>query len=214
MFFCGSAGGKLVFTDWVVGIVVRTSGSCFRDFVSPYAPAIRKRRRVVVEVRLCIPWLHGVVVVRLLWVLQAAEKAWKPVDATLKQQIPWAPRGINPQEYEAATGILWKSEFTDVPDDGNCLLTAFLMGLQALVTACPQVAIPDDAVLPETSAKLREQVRLFHLCFLGLFNGDKDQVVFQLFQGLQKDATYRETIQNMLRLWLELDASVLLSQVT
>jgi hypothetical protein len=35
----------------------------------------------------------------------------------------------------------------------------------------------------------------------------------QLFDGLQKDAIYRETIQNMLRLWLELDASVLLSQV-
>jgi hypothetical protein len=85
----------------------------------------------------------------------------------LKQQIPWAPRGVRPQDYEAATGILWNAEFTDVPDDGNCLLSAFLMGLRSLITACPQVALPGDVALPETSLKLREQVwspfSAFHL---------------------------------------------------
>jgi hypothetical protein len=48
---CDSAGGKLVFTDSVVGLVIRIPGSCFRDLVSPFAPAIRKRRRLVVDVR-------------------------------------------------------------------------------------------------------------------------------------------------------------------
>ncbi len=36
-------------------------------------------------------------------------------------------------DFEAATGIKWRSCFTDVPDDGNCLMHAVWLGLTTLL---------------------------------------------------------------------------------
>ena len=31
---------------------------------------------------------------------------------------------VVPSDYEAETGVRWRAVFTDVPDDGNCLMHA------------------------------------------------------------------------------------------
>ena len=40
---------------------------------------------------------------------------------------------VDPKLLEDATGILWSNKFTDVPDDGNCGMHAFWLGLKTLL---------------------------------------------------------------------------------
>ena len=40
---------------------------------------------------------------------------------------------VDPKVLEDATGILWSNKFTDVPDDGNCGMHAFWLGLKTLL---------------------------------------------------------------------------------
>ena len=40
---------------------------------------------------------------------------------------------VDPKEFEQQTGICWAERFKDVPDDGNCSMTAFWYWLRSLL---------------------------------------------------------------------------------
>ncbi len=50
-------------------------------------------------------------------------------------------KGVDAAEFEKSTGILWSSCFTDVPDDGNCLMHAIWLGLKALTDHYPHLKV-------------------------------------------------------------------------
>jgi hypothetical protein len=64
---------------------------------------------------------------------ERAAKARADAVASLSQ-------GLDPAEYDASTGIRWSSCFTDVPDDGNCMIHAVWLGLRALHQHYPALA--------------------------------------------------------------------------
>jgi hypothetical protein len=50
-------------------------------------------------------------------------------------------KGKDAAEYERETGVSWTSYFTDVPDDGNCLMHAVWLGLKTLLSFYPSLKV-------------------------------------------------------------------------
>eukprot|EP00906_Rhabdomonas_costata_P032149 RCo045309 len=105
------------------------------------------------------------------------------------------PPDPDPQETAAAlerqTGIRWSTRFENVDDDGNCLMTAFWMGLRTLLFHYPGLSITPGETLPPTSVQFREVA----------------------LEAIFASPGYLRCLENQLQLWLELDAAVLMSSM-
>eukprot|EP00658_Telonema_sp_P-2_P042134 TRINITY_DN30206_c0_g1_i1.p1 TRINITY_DN30206_c0_g1~~TRINITY_DN30206_c0_g1_i1.p1 ORF type:complete len:492 (-),score=104.23 TRINITY_DN30206_c0_g1_i1:11-1486(-) len=101
-------GARLVFTEWVVCVV----GYVGEDTKVAQNGGLEGRDRENHK--------------RLKIEQDASQRAEQARQAAL-------PSPIDPGEFEAATGFRWSPDgFTDVPDDGNCMVHAIWLGLQDL----------------------------------------------------------------------------------
>jgi len=81
---------------------------------------------------------------------EAAEREKKKQEARLppKERI---------RRLESETGILWDDSFTNVPDDGNCLMHAFWLGLKTLLERYPEFKLISESPLPEDPVTFRKE---------------------------------------------------------
>jgi len=105
---------------------------------------------------------------------EAAEREKKKLEA----QVPPKERI---RRFELETGVTWEDTFTDVPDDGNCLMHAFWLGLKTLLERYPQLKLSDEPPLPSNPVSFRKD----------------------FFQKLKEDVTYRSAIREMFQLYIE-----------
>jgi len=91
------------------------------------------------------------------------------------------PLGERAARFEAETKIKWNDSWTNVPDDGNCLLHAFWLGLSTLLQFYPHLKLADEQPLAKTPVAFREQ----------------------LFAKLKADPDYRSTLKTQLSLYVE-----------
>lgn len=160
-------GGKLVFTQWVIGVVV---------FIGP-------------DTKLS---LHGGKEAALA--AGAARRQQEDAQKARAEEVRKArlPQPVPVQLIEEETGFPWETTFTDVPDDGNCMVHAFWLGLKTLLDLHPNLHISDAPVLPSTPIECRQQIA-------GL---------------LVKDALYMEQLRTQFEFWVqELDLTILLGHI-
>lgn len=161
------AGGRLLLTERVIGVVMQVGARTqFKLRGGAVAAGVRKRGRELSK---------------------RVEKAHKR--AKEDRELASLAAGRDPAEYETATGIAWNKRFTNVPDDGNCGMHAFWLGLSTLLRHYPRLALEDEPALATTP----EQFRMDAL------------------ERLSADTKYRDSLERMMRLWLQLEPSMLQS---
>lgn len=64
-----------------------------------------------------------------------------PVLELVLNHVAGRAKSVDAAEYERQTGVKWASCFTDVPDDGNCLMHAVWLGLKTLLTYYPELKV-------------------------------------------------------------------------
>jgi hypothetical protein len=115
-----------------------------------------------------------------------------PTMATSSSQVPRAvPPLVDATEFERETSICWTDRFQDVEDDGNCLMTAFWLGLRTLLQLYPWLSATASEQVAQSSTKFREAA----------------------LDAIFADPNYIHCLENQLQLWMELDASVLMSSM-
>jgi hypothetical protein len=101
--------------------------------------------------------------------------------------------GRDPAELERETGLAWEDRFTDVPDDGNCMVHAIWLGLRRLLELYPHLRSDGEAELPASADEFRAML-FDRICEPGATD-------------------YVLVIENQFRLWLSLDAETLMTAV-
>jgi hypothetical protein len=89
--------------------------------------------------------------------------------------------------WQDETKIKWRSSFTDVPDDGNCLMHAVWLGLKTLLQSYPRLKVSEDEVLPATAESFRKES----------------------IARMRKDTAYKEAVGNQLMLWVSVECDLL-----
>lgn len=108
------------------------------------------------------------------------------------QRISRLPQPVPAERLESDTGLKWEEVFTDVPDDGNCMVHAFWLGLRTLLERHPELEDPEALVLPASAAECRAQA----------------------MQALFEDEVYVQNVRNQFVFWItELDLSILLGHI-
>jgi hypothetical protein len=100
-------------------------------------------------------------------------------EAQRKAAIPSVSTRI--ANFEAATHMHWRDDFMDVPDDGNCLFSAILIGLQTMLKYYPEAHVDSDSKLPADSHEFRSR----------------------MFELMRQDEAYVGVIASMLQFYVE-----------
>jgi len=100
---------------------------------------------------------------------------------------------LDPQSYEQETGIQWEDHFTNVLDDGNCMIHALWLGLTTLLLHYPKLQLDVDAEINILGCKSAADFRTV------------------LLQKLSQTNEYRDSVRNQVGLWLSVDGSVLMA---
>ena len=158
---------KLLVTDWVVGVVMFLGNDTSFALSGGASGCQRQARRLE---------------------LQKKHEADVKETAKLKHFAAEATRApLDAAELEFATKIKWRSCFTDVPDDGNCLMHAVWLGLTSLLKMYPHLALPDEPPLPTSATAFRAQA----------------------IARMGKDPDFRDAVGNQLMLWVSVECDLL-----
>jgi len=158
---------RLVVTDWVLGLVLSTRGDSSFARTGGWRGMERANSRRKAQ----------------------EEEDKRASEASRQLQVEAMCEPVLPADYETETGVLWKAVFTDVPDDGNCLMHAVWKGLGELLKHYPDLRIPGEKALPENAALFRKQA----------------------LADMTADPIYRGAVANQLQLWLSVDCDLLFS---
>jgi hypothetical protein len=132
--------GLLLMTDWAIGVVVYIGGDTRLGQIGP--AGVRER-----ELR------------RLDKIEKEKEKAKQKLEeAKRKAKAEAIPYDVRIRRFEQETKMRWSNVFTDVPDDGNCMMTAFWLGLATLIKYYPHLKLKDEQPLPKTAELFRSEV--------------------------------------------------------
>ena len=158
---------KLLVTDWVVGVVLFQGADTCVELSGGARGCVRAARRLALQ--------------------QKHEAALKETKK-LKHFADEATRApLDPAAFEEETQIRWKSCFTDVPDDGNCLMHAVWLGLSSLLKLYPALALPDEPPLPSSAVAFRTEA----------------------IRRMRSDSAYKEAVGNQLLLWVSIECDLL-----
>ncbi len=113
--------GLLLLADWMIGVVVYTGYDTKYSVIGGFAGAQKREAKRLEKIE------------KEKAKAQAKQEERK---AKARKELPSREVAIA-QFSEQTGGLKWADKFTDVPDDGNCLLTAFWLGLTTLIRYYP-----------------------------------------------------------------------------
>jgi len=151
----------LLLTDWVVGVVIYTGQDTKFALNGGWQGAeMREEER--------------------------KQKAEEKRQEALKKKMELEAQKPSPVEraaaFESRCGMRWRPHWTNVPDDGNCLMTAFWLGFKELLTHYPECRLGgrDEPVL---SVRDSEEFRSLCCKWLREDQPFRDQIkgLFELF---------------------------------
>lgn len=156
---------QLLLTDYVVAVVIYTGGDTSHALRRGWLGTEYNRKR-----------------------RENQEKRKKQREERQKQErIAALSVPIDPLEFERSTGIQWSDRFTNVKDDGNCLMHAVWLGLSTLIRLYPEARLHPDETLPADHIAFRTEA----------------------LQKMAADELYRESVRNFMRLFISVDGTVL-----
>jgi len=158
---------KLLVTDWAVGVVLFLADDTCLALSGGAAGKQRQARRLKLQKT------HETAVKEAAKQKQFAEEATRPP--------------LDPEDFESETKIKWRSCFTDVPDDGNCLMHAVWLGLSTLLKLYPHLSLPSEPPLPTSATDFRAEA----------------------IARMRKDSNFKEAVANQLMLWVSVECDLL-----
>jgi len=170
----------------------------YRQFLPAGSRMVMTERAMALVLRtgLTVPQLSGGELLRPIRF--AAREELKEVkkrldEAKREEREMERARPRDAAELAAETGVEWETGFTNVPDDGNCMMHAFWLGLKTLLNHYPHLRLEDEPPLPDDPEAFRVRA-LEAMC-------------------ASEHLGYVAAVENQLRLWLELDPALLMTAV-